>query len=647
MSKILAPALGTLLALAPSVASAATHKQLDLLSAQTLSEVIFVVNNPMIAEQCNPKWEQAALSHGFDVYRDATTRCYAWEGTYKFADLNKELGVIMRPEGDDDPNACVASPTYIDEFTRNNQRYLVVDSEDVKANLVCPPVAGTELPATITPIEKITSSDVPTVGSFTELDSQIMDDAVFLKPLSLGLDEAQVDAKLDKPANLLHRSRLGVDVYAKYETVKYDTGTGRLVVRLDSGKKEDECTTAITYTDSFIQDGQRYFVVTSDFKANPKECLESNPVSTDVSVEQAAVVATSVTESKPWQVKVFAGVGANEEELGSEYSLGAAGYGALGAQLRFPESRFCVGLNGDAIVSGTGSGFEGGVATVGYCDDRFDIAFQGGVSGEPRAPDTALNGAPTLGILAHADVLELGPWAINAGASARMDLYGGGAFPANVTAFLGASYNIQIGGSGSPSTPNVAKYHLVTSTKPYSYELPVTGPEDKTKAAEAIRLYEEMLTKAKNNKWDGVEAYYLSALELGIPLSYKTHMYGAEAARGLGDMRKSYERLLIAQSLASTDEERQKAGDWINDLETNYASVIMIVDVRGAPVFQAVTPPFAPDHRAAIAMAQAELAKDGSFEGFIPNIPFTFGGETVEALVPVSEDLTTEIHLEK
>ena len=448
--------------------------------------------------------------------------------------------------------------------------------------------------------------------------------------LALSPAVAQGAAPSDRPLELLSQETLG-----KVTLVVNDPSIGA----------------HHSYVDEFTRDGDRFLVIDPQNVTPNVDCpAEASPASVPSSSSEAP--------AEPLEVKVYAGVGANEEELGSEYSLGSAAYGALGAQFRFPGSRFCLGLNGDIIVSGTGSGFEGGVATVGYCNDRFDVALQGGLSGEPRAPETALNGAPTLGLLARYDVLQIGQWGLNAGVSGRMDLYGGGVVPANVTVFLGATYNVQIERKKEDSAAEDLGPRLVISQVPYSFVPPSYvqtqegSPEMKVKKAELIRLEEDIKKFAARNAWEAVESRYDQAVELGIPLTYEVYWLGANAARGLGDSQEAYERLLLARNLAGTSKEKEQTEDFIRAIETNYASVDIEIGKNGELLVSLM--PFDPAYEASIRAAQELVTEEHRFVGLVPIIgdggavlTYTLNGLPIEGLVPLSTQQTTVIRVEK
>ncbi len=155
-------------------------------------------------------------------------------------------------------------------------------------------------------------------------------------------------------------------------------------------------------------------------------------------------------------------------------------------------------------------------------------------------------------------------------------------------------------------------------------------------AAEHVRLGEEMERLSKRNAWKGVEAAYQDMLGLnGVELTYDDHFLAAQAARALGNAGDVVDRLEAAQAIDVTDE----VTEWLGDLERNYSGVRLGVDskYKGDSTLKVAVMPFAPDQRAAIDTAMAQIAETGSYDGPLPAGEYTLGDQTfvVEAGKPL------------
>lgn len=159
--------------------------------------------------------------------------------------------------------------------------------------------------------------------------------------------------------------------------------------------------------------------------------------------------------------------------------------------------------------------------------------------------------------------------------------------------------------------------------------------------AEHTRISEEMRKLAARNAWPAVEASFKRLEELekkGEVITYKEFMLGAEAARALGDMTSARSRVERAAKIDPTKE----ALDWLSDVDQNYGRVEISFDNRyqGAKTLAPSVPPFAPDQRASITFAQAQLEAGKGYTGLLPAGEYTIGetklvvstGEKVAAL---------------
>ena len=150
-------------------------------------------------------------------------------------------------------------------------------------------------------------------------------------------------------------------------------------------------------------------------------------------------------------------------------------------------------------------------------------------------------------------------------------------------------------------------------------------------AAEHIRLTEEMRSKATSSRWDAVDAHYqqLRALR-GAELRYEDHWLGAQAASALGDVQSTWRRLKRALDVEFTDE---ALGWWVT-LTAQYGEVHLVIKSSAAqPVILSISdPPFEPEKRATIALAQSALQTDGVFHGLLPLGQYQLGERQFEVI---------------
>ncbi|MDP2311454.1 MAG: hypothetical protein Q8P41_01000 [Pseudomonadota bacterium] len=152
--------------------------------------------------------------------------------------------------------------------------------------------------------------------------------------------------------------------------------------------------------------------------------------------------------------------------------------------------------------------------------------------------------------------------------------------------------------------------------------------------AEHTRVGEEMRKLASRNAWPAVEASFDRLEELekkGEVITYKEFMLGAEAARALGDMTASRARVQRAAKLDSTKE----ALDWLADVDKNYGSVDISFDAKytGARTLVPSVPPFAPDQRASITYAVAQIDAGKAYTGLLPAGEYTIGEQKVTVAI--------------
>ncbi|MFH1462783.1 MAG: hypothetical protein ABIO70_00145 [Pseudomonadota bacterium] len=156
-------------------------------------------------------------------------------------------------------------------------------------------------------------------------------------------------------------------------------------------------------------------------------------------------------------------------------------------------------------------------------------------------------------------------------------------------------------------------------------------------AAEHQRLSGEIQQLARRQAWAGVEQRFTELVELGIEPGFDDLVYGAHAARGIGDAQGASDRLKQAAQIRSTAEIRA----WLGDLAAGYGHVVLSSDSRRPVALVPEVLPFAPDRRAAVEFAVHAFAEQGRFEGLLPIGTYQLG-ET-EVVVDAGVALQIEV----
>lgn len=149
--------------------------------------------------------------------------------------------------------------------------------------------------------------------------------------------------------------------------------------------------------------------------------------------------------------------------------------------------------------------------------------------------------------------------------------------------------------------------------------------------AERVRLSEDMKRLSRRNAWTGVEDAFQAMEELttrGVEIPQEDYLVGAEAARNVGDMLASHERLVAARQLGATPDITGR----IEAIEAAYQRVTLVVEPKyvGEAPLQIAEEPFAADQRKAIAYAKGRLELEARFEGMLPFGQYTFGPKGFE-----------------
>ena len=151
---------------------------------------------------------------------------------------------------------------------------------------------------------------------------------------------------------------------------------------------------------------------------------------------------------------------------------------------------------------------------------------------------------------------------------------------------------------------------------------PMSPEERERLLAEKDRISDEIKRLMERGIWDGVERKYRDMERLGVDLNEKDFLNGAYAARELGDVSATHERLWRA--LKSARKEPKDVVDWLWDIDNHYGRVELIcVPPRGSTLAISEMP-LDPYQRKAVEEAQKKVERDGIFRGMLPAGKYTF-----------------------
>lgn len=144
--------------------------------------------------------------------------------------------------------------------------------------------------------------------------------------------------------------------------------------------------------------------------------------------------------------------------------------------------------------------------------------------------------------------------------------------------------------------------------------------------AEHTRVSEEMRKLAQRNAWAAVESQFQKLVALqssGEVLSVMELSLGIQAAQNLGDITAARARLAQAIKIQPTPEFQGA----MNEIDANYGHVKLAYDKRYGSdrTIVAAVPPFAPDQRAAIAIANNIVLGEHDYDGLLPAGDYTVG----------------------
>lgn len=142
------------------------------------------------------------------------------------------------------------------------------------------------------------------------------------------------------------------------------------------------------------------------------------------------------------------------------------------------------------------------------------------------------------------------------------------------------------------------------------------------KAAEKMRLIEELNKLAAKNAWAGVERSYMALTELRVELAFEVHYMGAQSARYLGKTWEVYQRLERARAIDATEE----VVTGMDAITGAYGKVHIKGDARKRPVLDRPSMPFATDQRLSVEWGKTVVTETGSFDGMLPEGTYAIQG---------------------
>ncbi len=151
---------------------------------------------------------------------------------------------------------------------------------------------------------------------------------------------------------------------------------------------------------------------------------------------------------------------------------------------------------------------------------------------------------------------------------------------------------------------------------------------DEKESAEFQRLGLSLRAYVQKQAWGPADRAFedMEAIS-AADLSDDDLFFGAEAARGIGDMGECQERLLVAFDIALREgvtrswDDRARA--WLGEVQLGYGRVS--IKAKGTGQLSRKEVPFRADRRLAIQYAGSRLDRDGVFEGLLPAGHYQWG----------------------
>lgn len=153
-----------------------------------------------------------------------------------------------------------------------------------------------------------------------------------------------------------------------------------------------------------------------------------------------------------------------------------------------------------------------------------------------------------------------------------------------------------------------------------------TETPDPARAAEARRLHDELSKLASKGAWDGVERKFVELLALGVPMDPADVILGAQSSLQQGDVQTALDRL----AHAADDPDAAALRD---QLLGTYVRVTLATEPAVQTTLAMPQLPLAPDQRAVVERAQAQVAETGAYDGWLPAGQYEFAGAQVTVVL--------------
>ena len=149
--------------------------------------------------------------------------------------------------------------------------------------------------------------------------------------------------------------------------------------------------------------------------------------------------------------------------------------------------------------------------------------------------------------------------------------------------------------------------------------------------AEHVRISQDIEQLAARQLWTGVEKRFqeLTALEVAAGteiMSFEDLVYGAYAARAMGQVMNARDRLNRAAKLDGPLDRMKEIADWLDSIRANFGQVRLTAHQSRNVALSADMMPLDPDQRVAVEVAMEEIKKNASFYGLLPKGTYVFAG---------------------
>ena len=146
--------------------------------------------------------------------------------------------------------------------------------------------------------------------------------------------------------------------------------------------------------------------------------------------------------------------------------------------------------------------------------------------------------------------------------------------------------------------------------------------------AEYLRLSDRLSRMARKGQWAGADRIYRKIQALGVSLSFRDLVVGAQVERNAGNIQATYECLREAAKIEGTRE----VIDWLVALDGQTGEVHLSLGQSSFQELSTSQPAFLPEHQQAVAFAQAALKERGVFIGRLPVGAYTLGQRSFEVV---------------